>query len=58
MIMGAELSGIVLFVFAPFAFACFVYAGITNYEIRKLKKQLKELNLKFAEIQTKAGILN
>jgi hypothetical protein len=48
----------IFFVFAPLFVACFVYDGFTNYEIRKLKKQIKELNLKVAELQARAGISN
>lgn len=57
MITDAELLG-VLFIVAALFIACFVYAGVTNYEIKKLKRQIKELNLKVAELQTKVGIPN
>jgi len=54
-----DANGItIFFVFVPLFVACCIYAGFTNYEIRKLKKQIKELNLKVADLQTKAGISN
>jgi hypothetical protein len=46
------------FIFGALFLACLVYAGVTNHEIRKLKKQVKELNSKVAELQTKVGISN
>jgi hypothetical protein len=48
----------IFFVFAPLFVACFVYAGFTNHVIGKLKKQIKDLNLKVAELQARAGISN
>ena len=48
----------IFFVFAPLFVACFVYAGFTNHVIGKLKKQIKYLNLKVAELQARAGISN
>jgi uncharacterized membrane protein (DUF106 family) len=59
MIMDAELWSVtVLFIVAALFCACAVYAEITNHQIQKLKKQIKELNLKVAELQTRAGISN
>jgi hypothetical protein len=57
--MDAELWSVaVLFIVAALFIACFVYAGVTNYEIRKFKKHIKELSLKVAELEKKAGISN
>jgi cell division protein FtsL len=57
--MNAELWSVaILFIVAALFIACFVYSGVTNYEIRKLKKHIKELDLKVSELQKKVGISN